>query len=111
MEKDPLAPNECAERLSALAAADRLRIIKFLRSGPRNATEISEMLQTAPVNVSHHVKVLKIAGIIQSKKQGRFVYFSLTPGILVHKDGSGCLNLGCCQLEMPLSDEEETSRE
>ncbi|MGF1582789.1 MAG: ArsR/SmtB family transcription factor [Gemmataceae bacterium] len=107
MENDPLAPNECAERLSALAAPERLRIIQILRSGPRNATELSELLDTAPVNVSHHVKVLKGAGLIQSRKQGRFVYFSLTPGICIDDGESARLNLGCCKLELPSSGQAE----
>ena len=59
--KDPLQPNRCAELLSALAAPERLRIVRFLREGPRNVTEIAEMLGTTVVNVSHHLAVLRHA--------------------------------------------------
>src|SRR5947199_7081917 len=80
--KDPIQPSHCAEQLSALAAPERLKIVRFLRCGPRNVTEIAEMLGTAPVNVAHHMGVLRGAGIVKSDKQGRFVYYSLTPGFL-----------------------------
>src|SRR5258707_3991788 len=77
-----LQPGRCAKLLAALAAPERLRIVRFLRDGPRNVTEIAEMLQTAPVNVSHHMNVLKTAGLVQGEKQGRVVVYSLGPGVL-----------------------------
>jgi DNA-binding transcriptional ArsR family regulator len=102
--KDPLQPKHCAELLAALAAPERLRIIRFLRDGPRNVTEIADMLQAKPVNVSHHLHVLRHAGLIQNEKQGRFVIYSLCPGVLVpdETDPQNCrLSLGCCRLELP----------
>jgi DNA-binding transcriptional ArsR family regulator len=89
--------------LAALAAPERLKIIRFLRDGPRNVGEIAEMLQTAMVNVSHHLGVLKNSGLVESEKQGRFVRYSLSPGVL--QDGEKTvenLDLGCCQLKLPL---------
>src|SRR5262249_43959995 len=102
--KDPIQPNRCAERLSALAAPERIKIVRFLRDGPHNVTEIAEMLRTAPVNVAHHVGVLRQAGIVRGRKQGRFVYYSLTPGFLQQEEGAGqkeYFDLGCCRLEVP----------
>ncbi len=102
MDQDPVQPTRCAQQLSALAAPERIKIIRFLRDGPRNVTEIAEMLATAPVNVAHHMGVLRHAGIVSSRKQGRFVYYSLTPGFLrTEAGGKDILNLGCCRLEMP----------
>jgi DNA-binding transcriptional ArsR family regulator len=89
--------------LSALAAPERLKIVRFLRGGPRNVTEIAEMLRTAPVNVTHHMGVLRQAGIVRGRKQGRFVFYALTPGFLQSDAASGreFLDLGCCRLEVP----------
>lgn len=106
MAKDPLQPDRCAELLAALAAPERLQIIRFLRGGPRNVTEIAAMLKTAPVNVAHHTRVLKGAGLVRPKKQGRFVYYELAPGVLQEiggADGLDQLDLGCCRLEVPLT--------
>ena len=55
MSKDPLQPQRCARLLGALAAPERLRIVRFLRDGERNVGEIAAMLGTAPVNVSNRM--------------------------------------------------------
>lgn len=104
-KKDPIQPDRCAERLSALAAPERLRIVRFLSAGPRNVTEIAAMLGTAPVNVAHHVRVLREAGIVRGRKRGRFVYYALAPGFIQSDEPDGSrryFNLGCCRLEVPL---------
>ena len=52
-KKDPLQPQRCAELLAALAAPERLKIVRFLADGPHNVTEITAMLAVKAVNVSH----------------------------------------------------------
>ncbi len=105
MAKDPLQPDRCALLLSALAAPERLRIVRFLIDGPRCVTDIAEMLGVPAVNVSHHLNVLKQSGLIAGKKAGRFVHYGLTPGVLEDVVQAGvpreALNLGCCRLELP----------
>jgi len=102
MTRDPLEPQRCAKLLGALAAPERLKIVRFLRDGPRNVGEIAEMLDTAPVNVTHHLNVMKAAGLIDGEKKGRFVHYSLLPGVLETHDAQGRINLGCCKLEVPV---------
>ena len=107
-KNDPIQPSRCAEQLSALAAPERLKIVRFLHDGPHNVTEIAEMLRTAPVNVAHHLGVLRYAGIVRSRKQGRFVYYFLVPGFLqttVYEGDKEYFNLGCCRLEVPPREE------
>ena len=101
--KDPLQPTRCAKRLSALAAPERLKIVRFLRAGPQNVTDIAAMLQTAPVNVAHHLGVLKHANIVRGQKRGRFVYYELIPGFVQESQEGDkeYLDLGCCRLEVP----------
>jgi DNA-binding transcriptional ArsR family regulator len=105
MARDPIQPGHCAKQLSALAAPERIRIIRFLRDGPRNVTEIAEMLKTPAVNVAHHMGVLRNANIVRGKKDGRFVFYSLKPGFLQSAErgelGKEYLDLGCCRLEVP----------
>jgi DNA-binding transcriptional ArsR family regulator len=103
--KDPLEPRRCAELLSALAAPERLKIVRFLAGGRHNVTEIAAMLETPAVNVSHHLNVLRVSGLIRGQKKGRFVWYSLKPGVLEEAVDAGvpkeALNLGCCRLELP----------
>lgn len=107
-KKDPLAPRRCAELLSALAASERLQIVRLLADGPRTVSEIITALNIKPVNVTHHLTVLKHARIIRGRKSGRFVWYSLIPGILDEAVAAGVpanvLNLGCCRLELPRHD-------
>ena len=106
---DPLDPPRCAKLLAALASPERLEIVRFLRDGPRNVGDIAEMLQTPMVNTSHHLNVLKSAGLIQGEKRGRFVFYSVMPGVLQLDPGATLdhVNLGCCQLTLPMQAKEE----
>ena len=102
--KDPMQPKKCAELLSALAAADRLRIVRFLRDGPKSVGEVAEMLKAPVVNVSHHLTVLRHAGLVHSERKGRYILYSLPPDVFHPDDKSGeteHLDLGCCRLEIP----------
>ncbi len=103
MTEDP--DIRCAELLGALASPDRLRILRILKDGTRNVTEIADLLGLPPekhVNVSHHLNVLRHAGLVRNKKDGRHVYYSLAPGTALPADDA-CerLDLGCCTLERP----------
>ncbi len=104
-KKDPLDPQRCAQLLAALAAPERLKVVRFLVDGPRTVTAIVGMLGIPAVNVSHHLTVLKHARLVEGKKQGRFVWYSLCPGLLEEAVAAGVstdsLNLGCCRLELP----------
>lgn len=101
--KDPIQPTHCARQLAALAAPERLKIVRFLEDGPRNVTEIAEHLGTAPVNVAHHMGVLREAKIVRGRRKGRFVYYALTSGFLQIDEATrrAYFDLGCCRLEVP----------
>jgi DNA-binding transcriptional ArsR family regulator len=102
---DPLQPERCAELLAALAAPERLKIVRLLADGPQTVTAIVEALGIKPLNVSHHLTVLKVSGLIAGTKKGRFVWYGLRPGVLEEAVAAGvprdALNLGCCRLELP----------
>src|SRR4051794_15674814 len=100
--KDPIQPTRCARLLAALAAPERIKIIRFLSDGPHNVTEIADMLRTPPPNVTHHMTVLRQAGIVRRRKEGRFVLYSLVHGFLQFPDDQSAkdyFDLGCCRLE------------
>ncbi len=101
---DSLQPDLCARMLKALADPDRLRIVRCLRDGAKNVSEIATALNAPIVNVSHHLGVLRQAGLVQDEKQGRFVVYRLHPDVF-HPEGgrSEHLDLGCCRLEIPKS--------
>jgi ArsR family transcriptional regulator len=106
---ESLEPERCARVLKALADPERLRIVDCLRHGARNVSEIARELQADIVNVSHHLGVLRTAGIVLDHKQGRFVVYELHPDVFEAKGGTRSkehLDLGCCRLEMPRTPED-----
>ncbi len=66
--------------LKGLSDNSRLRIIWLLcRSNSELCVcEIMDALNLNQYNVSRHLKILKNAGLIREKKDGRWVYYSLT---------------------------------
>lgn len=69
------------EKISkALADATRLRIFEAIsRSGHMNCGEIVSMRGVTPATVSHHLKILSDAGLIDCRRQGQFVYSHAVP--------------------------------
>ncbi len=64
----------------ALADESRLRIIMALRRGELCVCRITELLELAPSTVSKHVSILRQAGLIESRKDGRWVFYRLADG-------------------------------
>jgi ArsR family transcriptional regulator len=93
----------CVQQLRAVADISRLRILHCLRDGPKNVSEIAELLKTAMVNVSHHLGVLRHAGILLDEKQGRWVVYQLAPAVLAADGSKGdlTLDLNGCRLTLP----------
>jgi len=69
----------CADQLKAIGEPNRIRIIDCLRTGTKNVTQLATLLQVEIVNISHHLGVLKSARLVEDKKRGRFVDYSLNP--------------------------------
>ena len=65
--------------LSALAQATRLAIYRLLVvSGPHGmaAGQVAEQLKISPATLSFHFKTLSHAGLIESRQDGRFIYYA-----------------------------------
>lgn len=63
----------------ALADESRTRVLMFLRDGELCVCQIMEMLGLAPSTVSKHLNILYQAGLVESRKEGRWIYYRL-PG-------------------------------
>jgi ArsR family transcriptional regulator len=99
MKKDAVWSSKlCADRLKALADADRLRIVQLLRGGPKNVGQITAVLDMTIAMVSHHLQILKREKIVATEKFGRFAVYRLHPDVFAD---SSCLDLGCCKLRLP----------
>ena len=57
--------------LSALAEPNRLKIVELLRDGPRSVGEIVERLGLPQPQVSKHLRVLELAGLVSRGRDGQ----------------------------------------
>jgi ArsR family transcriptional regulator len=92
----------CAVRLKALADPDRLRIVNHLLQGAKHVSRLADELALTIVNTSHHLKVLRRANVVQTRKQGKFVIYSVHPDIACRNEVRDVesLDLGCCRLDI-----------
>jgi len=61
----------------ALSDESRVRVLLFLREGELCLCQIVEMLGLAPSTVSKHMAILYQAGLVETRKKGRWVYYRL----------------------------------
>ena len=61
----------------ALADENRLRALYALQSGELCLCQIIELLRLAPSTVSKHMSILRQAGLIEGRKEGRWIYYRL----------------------------------
>ena len=66
----------------ALNDDTRRSILELLKSGELSAGDISKEFDISKPSISHHLDLLKQAGLIKSRKRGQFVYYSLQPKTL-----------------------------
>ena len=66
--------------LALKAAADptRTRILKLLEAGPLCVCQIQAVLGLAPSTVSKHLATLKVAGLAEDRRDGRWIHYALT---------------------------------
>jgi len=64
----------------ALADLQRVRILMMLGPGELCVCQIMEVLALAPSTVSKHLSLLNAAGLVDSQKDGRWMYYRLPEG-------------------------------
>ncbi|MGB3471052.1 MAG: metalloregulator ArsR/SmtB family transcription factor [Erythrobacter sp.] len=65
------------EELKALAHPLRLRILQVLSEGERNVGEIEDAAQIGQPALSQQLGVLRKAGLVETRKEAKLVYYSL----------------------------------
>jgi DNA-binding transcriptional ArsR family regulator len=69
--------NEAAFLAKSLADGNRLRILLFLSGGRQSVSAIVEALGLSQPLVSHHLKELKRALLVNVEREGPFVYYQV----------------------------------
>lgn len=88
MVREPLSPEAAVDisaKLKALADPVRLRLFSLVAShsgGEACVCDISSDIDVTQPTVSHHLKVLKEAGLLTSERRASWVYYSVVPQAL-----------------------------
>lgn len=69
------------EAFKALADPTRRKILELLSEQDRNAGEIANYFNISKPSISHHLNVLKNAGLISDERQGQLIVYSLNTTI------------------------------
>lgn len=70
------------ESFKALSDPTRREILNLLRAGPLPAGEILEHFSITGASLSHHLSILKHAGLIDDEKQGKYIIYTLNTTVL-----------------------------
>jgi len=83
--------------LKALADETRWRLVRELLKSSRTVTELTERLEVTQYNVSKHLRILREAGIVETRKEGKHLNCRVAEDFRkqIARNKSG-LDLGCC---------------
>ena len=71
-----------ADTFKALSDSTRREILNLLTSGSMTAGEIGERFSMTGATISHHLSVLKRAGLISDEKKGKYICYELNMSMI-----------------------------
>lgn len=74
---EPVSLETVTLRLEALAHPVRLRLLRTLARGPHTTGELAHFWELSPPEVPRHLAVLRRAGLLTPRRQGRYVRYTL----------------------------------
>ena len=66
----------------ALGDPTRRRILELLRRGEMSAGELGAQFDATGATISHHLSVLKAAGLVSDEKRGKYIYYELNTSVV-----------------------------
>ncbi|MBC8061288.1 MAG: winged helix-turn-helix transcriptional regulator [Clostridiaceae bacterium] len=69
------------QTFKALSDKTRREILDMLKSGSLSAGDIAAQFKMSQATVSHHLAVLRAAGLVSDKKEGKFIYYELNSSV------------------------------
>jgi ArsR family transcriptional regulator len=73
------APGTVAQAFHALSDETRVAILRQLAKGERCVCDIQAGLELSQPLLSFHLRVLRKAGLVQARKEGRWAYYAVDP--------------------------------
>ncbi len=78
----PRARVIAALRFRALGDETRLHLLELLTSGERTVADLMDATGLGQSLVSHHLRTLRQAGLVATRRDGRWVYYAIAPTAL-----------------------------
>jgi DNA-binding transcriptional ArsR family regulator len=67
-----------AESFRMLADPTRVKILWALLQGESSVSALADLVQSSTTAVSQHLSKLRLAGLVESRREGTFIYYSAT---------------------------------
>ena len=74
---------KCCQMFFAMGEGNRLKILELLMEEELCVSEICKRFNITQPSISHHLDILKRAGLVKSKKRGREVFYSFNRDAIV----------------------------
>ena len=74
-----MGEGQTAMVFKAFCDENRVRILNLLQGGEKCACKLLEELSISQSTLSHHMKILCDSGIVQGRKEGKWVHYSIDP--------------------------------
>jgi ArsR family transcriptional regulator len=99
---ETLGADQARQLLKALADPVRLQVVQALAAGERCVCDLTSDLNLAQSKLSFHLKVMREAGLIEARVEGRWIYYRLRRDALNGLQGwLGALAAGCSEPAAP----------
>lgn len=76
---DPAVARELVRTFKALADPTRLAIVNRLAAGEVCVCDLTAAFDVSQPTVSHHLKILRETGLVESERRGTWAYYRLVP--------------------------------
>ena len=77
-----LTDKAMAKIFKALGDETRLTIVQLLVGRELCVCDILDSFAMSQPAISHHLKILRQAGVVRDKREGKWIYYSLNPATL-----------------------------
>lgn len=79
MSDTDIDPKETAVIFKAFCDENRIRILQLLSTGEKCACKLLEEINVTQPTLSHHMKILCDSGVVVGRKDGKWMYYSISP--------------------------------
>lgn len=94
-----MSTEDCAKVLKAMGDRSRLEILRLLFEGEKCVSEIVDILAMDQPHISHHLNILRTAGLVYSRRESSRIVNCLHPAMRDKLSGKKMVDLGCCSIE------------